>query len=181
MIRFQDRPPGITDDSISLDFLKAWEVLLVSDDPIEFAGIKELARGHGVTRGSWEFSAETSVEADLWWNKVVTAIAEKRLPSYAATVFPCEKRGFHQFNIYNKDFTDENAVYQVERTLRSMGIYTESMFYIPNIYSHLDITPSIRNAWPGVRIRPFIYFSDCQSNISVYVNLLKLQSRLFKY
>jgi len=179
MIRFRDRPPGMTDNRIVPDFLEDWESLLASDKEIDFAVIKELARHHCVTRGSWLFCTDTTVEADHCWNKVVTAIAEKRLPSYAATVVPGKKRGSHRFSIYNKDFTDEDAVYQVERTLRSLGIHTDSMFYKPNIYSHLNI--SLTNAWPGIRMRPFIYFSDYQSNISVYVNLLKLHSRLYKY
>jgi len=154
-------------------FLNAWVALLASDEPVDLAVIKELAKRHRVTRGMWQFYTGTSVNADLYWKKVVTAIAEKRLSCHAASVSQSDGSRFHLFRVYNKGFTDENDVFQVERTLRSMGIHTR-MHYTPNIFAHLDIR--LGNEWPDIRIKPFIYKSEYQSHVIVYVYLSKLKS-----
>jgi len=150
----RDWPDGMPKDEDVIGLQKDWKSLLLSGDPINPAVITDLAKRHRITGGNWIFFTDTSYKAQLSWNKVVMAMAEKRLRSQTADVSQCDRTGEHVICVYNRDFTDQEQVYELDAMLRAIGIRTQ-MLYKPNVYTYLEIYKG--NEWG---IRPTIYRSD---------------------
>ena len=97
---------------------------------------------------------DTSLKAEVNWEKIVKAMSEKRIPSWCASVSLSDGSGKHCICVFNTDFTDRDNVDELDRALRSIGVYGQ-MVYKPDIYTYIDVYKT--NEWG---IRPTIYKSD---------------------
>jgi len=137
--------PGLQED---------WRQLLASGSLIDLSVITELAKRHHVVRGKWMIFSDTSFKTELNWNKIVKAIVKKRIPTSEASVSQNDGTGHHCICVFNKDYTDTQAVNEREQALRSTGIHTQ-MVYKPDVFTYTGIYS--RNEWG---IHPTIYKSE---------------------
>ena len=134
--------------------MESWKHLRESGEKINFSKITALAQKHRVTFGKWMVFTDEAIKAEIAWNKIATAIVEERIPSLTAKVSQYDGTGKHVICTYNRDYTNESQVYELERALRSIGIRTR-LSYKPDVYTYLGIY--VKNEWC---VRPTIYASD---------------------
>jgi len=97
--------------------------------------------------------SDTLFKTELNWNKIAKAIVKKRIPSRVANVSQNDGTEDHCICVFNKDYTNMQAVNELDQALRSIGIHTQ-MVYKPSL---TQVYIYSGNEWG---IRPTIYKSE---------------------
>ncbi|XP_078000892.1 UPF0696 protein C11orf68 homolog [Glandiceps talaboti] len=142
-----------TGDVIGLQ--EQWELLQNSGRPINYHTIFDLAKAHDVLNGKWLMHMDPGFKTDHAWEMVAKATVQGQLGCSAkvSPFDPTKPYSRHVICVYNNDFTDKQAVYELEDKIRSVGIKCH-LSYKPDVYTYLGIYRN--NKW---QIRPTIYES----------------------
>ncbi|XP_057709874.1 UPF0696 protein C11orf68 homolog [Corythoichthys intestinalis] len=144
-----------------------WEKLVASERPVNFQNIKELALNHDVLVGKWLMYLDSGFKVDHAWECVARATVDGKI--FSAKVSPNDyKSSRHVICVYNKNFTDESQVVQLDAHIRASGVKCQ-LSYKPDVYTYLGIYRN--NRW---KLCPTIYESkfnlECVPRRSHIVN-----------
>ena len=136
---------------------QAWEDLEDSGQEVTMAKIVRLGNQFGYTTGKWVLHAESNYKIDNLWAYVATAVIQGQcgISAKVSSTNDVDPRdGRNVICIYNNNFTNYNAVMDLEKQIRKAGIKCQ-MKYKPCVYMALGIYNN--NPW---KLRPWIYQSD---------------------
>lgn len=152
------------DDEDRLGLQEAWEAMQESGRPINLNTVLDLARAYRCLSGKWLIHMETGFKVDHAWAKVARGIVTGDF-GMSAKVSPSDNANGvwkrHVICVYNSDFNDQEAVFNLEDGLRKAGIKC-GMTYKPDAFTYMGIYRS--NKW---QIRPAIYASDYDLNLQM--------------
>ncbi|KAM3857839.1 UPF0696 protein C11orf68 homolog [Diretmus argenteus] len=134
---------------------ESWEELSASGRPVTFNTVKELALNHGVLTGKWLLHLDSGFKLDHAWACVARAVVDGKISMVKVSTYDPTTGGDGKQVIcaYNDNFTDENAVMQLDAAIRTTGVKT-ALTYKPDVYSYLGIYRN--NRW---KLCPTIYES----------------------
>jgi len=161
-----DHSPGSPD---VLGLQESWEQLLASGRPVTFQTVKELALNHSVLSGKWLMHLETGYKLEHAWERVARAVLDGKLcTAKVSTHDPRSYSDRQVICVYNRDFTDEGEVMQLDGAIRSTGVKC-LLAYKPDVYTYLGIYRD--NRW---KLCPTIYVSrfnlECVPRRSLVMN-----------
>ncbi len=157
----EERPWEVEDeDKVGLQ--QAWEDLQNSGRPINFETILDLAKAYKCVSGKWLFHMDTGIKVDHAWASIARAVVAGEC-GFTAKVSPYEEsdltnklnhgRARHVICVYNRDFTDQDSILELEGQIRRAGIKCH-MTYKPDAFTYLGIYRD--NKW---HLRPAIFNS----------------------
>jgi len=123
---------------------KAWEKITESQTPVTYDSLKQLAIDHNVTSGKWLFDVPTGPsKVDLLWKIVVTNLIQNKMDglSFTAKVSPYNRgpgKGDHVICIYNKNYTNTEEVYALEKAIIKAGVKC-TLRYKPDVYTYCGV------------------------------------------
>ncbi|XP_033095351.1 uncharacterized protein LOC117099943 [Anneissia japonica] len=145
------------------DAYKEWEVLLEENACVNFPLIRNLATKHNIFSGKWMIFRR-GLYADLTWIRIARAHREGKLGVAARISLIPENEEMNQIDhvifVYNYDFRDRKAVFELESKLRNIGIRCR-MLYKPLVFTYCDILS--KNEWG---MKPYIYMSTYDVKIT---------------
>ncbi|XP_033095350.1 uncharacterized protein LOC117099942 [Anneissia japonica] len=146
------------EDFVSLtEAYTEWGRLLEENVPVNFPLIRNLAEKHNIFSGKWMIFRQNGLHADLTWIRIARAHEDGKLGvATRISLLPVDEKmnsGDHVIFVYNDDFRDRKAVFELEKKLRMIGIRCR-MLYKPLVFTFCNIFT--QNIW---KMKPYIYTS----------------------
>ncbi|XP_062606575.1 UPF0696 protein C11orf68 homolog [Saccostrea cucullata] len=115
--------------------------------------ILHLARKNNITCGKWMVFEKVGSDGDELWAKIAKGVSSGVTLSTSAKI-STSPGDQHVICLYNKNFLDQEEVFESEKTIRSLGVKSR-LIYKPDIYTHLGLYQN--NKW---NIRASLYISN---------------------
>ena len=114
--------------------------------PLSIGSIDEEAKHYEILTGKWLVFRPREQIDDVWMIiKEKTRNGELGIAAKVSTLFQGKDR--HVICVYTENYFDKEDVFRVRESLRNLGI-EETLYYKPDIYTHLNIYSGTTNLRP---------------------------------